>query len=185
MIAALTGRVVAHDERSMVIDVHGVGWRVFVLPRTLEQFPIGSEASVRTHLQVREDAMELYGFVLEAEHHFFTKLLTVSGVGPKVALSVMASASVSDLESAIAKGQASILTKVSGVGTKTAERIIVDLKGKLTHEESITDGAMSTIIDALVSLGYSNKEARDAVAATSPDLTIEQRIKQALKRVGE
>lgn len=184
MIASLTGRVIAHDERSMVVDVHGVGWRVFVLPRAREQFPVGSETTMLTHLQVREDAMELYGFVHQAEHRLFAKLLTVSGVGPKVALSVLASAGVADLEAAIAKGQASALTKVSGVGTKTAERIIVDLKGKLVHEEA-PDSATSTVIDALTSLGYTAKEARDAAAATSPELTIEQRIRQSLKRVGK
>lgn len=183
MLASLNGRVTAHDSRSMTIDVHGVGFRVFVLPRTLEQFPVGSEAKVTTHLHVREDALELYGFANIAEQHLFEKLLSVSGVGPRVALGVLSAASVEDLEAAIERGQAGLLTKVSGVGTKTAERIIVDLKGKLTRDESAGDSAMGTVIDALTNLGYTAKEARDAASATSPELPIEQRVKQALKHV--
>lgn len=184
MLAALTGRIVAHDDRSVTIDVHGVGFRVFVLPRTNEQLTIGTETTLTTYLHVREDALELYGFAVADEQRLFERLLTVSGVGPRVALGVLSAASVADLEAAIERGQASVLTKVSGVGTKTAERIIVDLKGKLEREDrAITDASMSSVIDALVSLGYTAKEARDAAAATAPDQTVEQRIKQALKRV--
>lgn len=185
MLASLQGRVTAHDERSMTIDVHGVGFRLFVLPRTLQQFPVGSEAAVTTHLHVREDALELYGFADVEEQRLFEKLLTVSGVGPRVALGVLSAASVADLEAAIERGQAAILTKVSGVGTKTAERIIVDLKGKLVRDESAGDSAMGTVIDALINLGYTAKEARDAASTTSAELPIAQRVKQALKRVDQ
>ncbi|MEK7637195.1 MAG: Holliday junction branch migration protein RuvA [Patescibacteria group bacterium] len=184
MLASLRGLVTAHDERSLTVDVHGVGFRLFVLPRTLEQFPVGSEAALTTHLHVREDALELYGFASAAERRLFEKLLTVSGVGPRLALGVLSAASVEDLEAAIERGQAGLLTKVSGVGTKTAERIIVDLKGKLVRDEAAGDSAMGTVIDALVNLGYTSREAREAAATTSPALPIEQRVKQALKRVG-
>lgn len=183
MLASLTGRITAHDERSLTVDVHGVGFRVFVLPRTLEQFPIGQEASLTTHLHVREDALELYGFANIAEQRLFERLISVSGVGPRLALSVLSAASVSDIEAAIEKGQSALLIKVSGVGTKTAERIIVDLKGKLSRDDGAGDSAMGTVIDALVNLGYTAKEARDAAASTSPELPIEQRVKQALKQV--
>lgn len=169
----------------MTVDVHGVGFRLFVLPRTLQQFPVGSEAAVTTHLHVREDALELYGFADIAEQRLFEKLLTVSGVGPRVALGVLSAASVADLEAAIERGQAAILTKVSGVGTKTAERIIVDLKGKLVRDDTAGDSGMGTVIDALMNLGYTAKEARDAAAATSAELPIAQRVKQALKRVDQ
>lgn len=184
MLASLTGRVAAHDERSLTIDVHGVGYRLFVLPRTIEQNPVGSDITIATHLHVREDALELYGFGSTAEQHLFEKLLTVSGVGPKMALGVLSAASVSDLEAAIEAGQASLLTKVSGVGNKTAERIIVDLKGKLVREGDYRDSALGTVVDALVGLGYSAREAREAANATSADLPAEQRVKQALKRIG-
>lgn len=183
MIAQLTGQVIAHDERTMTIDVHGVAFRLFVLPRALAKFPIGSQAIVLTYLQVREDALELYGFIDQAEQRLFEKLLSVSGVGPKMALSVLSAASVEDLEAAIGRGQAALLTKVSGVGTKTAERIIVDLRGKLSYEETGVDSALSTVIDALINLGYSSREARTAAAATASDLPIAQRVKQALKRI--
>lgn len=183
MIASLKGRVVAHDERTLVLDVHGVGFRLFVLPRLHELFPLGAEATLTTYLHVREDALELFGFADASEQRLFEKLISVSGVGPRVALGVLSAASVPDLEAAIERGQASILTKVSGVGTKTAERIIVDLKGKLVREEQSTDSAMSTVIDALVNLGYTAKEAREAAAATSSELPIPQRVKQALKHV--
>lgn len=169
----------------MTVDVHGVGFRLFVLPRTLQQFPIGSEAAVSTHLHVREDALELYGFANVEEQRLFEKLLTVSGVGPRVALGVLSAASVSDLEAAIERGQAAILTKVSGVGTKTAQRIIIDLKGKLVHDETAGDSDMGTVIDALTNLGYTAKEARDAAAGTSAELPISQRVKQALKQVSQ
>jgi holliday junction DNA helicase RuvA len=184
MLASLQGQVTAHDERSLTLDVHGIGFRVFVLPRAIEQFPIGSTASITTHLHVREDAVELYGFSNQEEQRLFEKLISVSGVGPRLALGVLSAASVADLENAIDRGQAGLLTKVSGVGTKTAERIIVDLKGKLMREESAGDGSMSTVIDALANLGYTAREAREAAAATSSDLPVEQRVKQALRRIG-
>lgn len=184
MIASLTGQVIQHDERGIVLDVHGVGFRIFTLPKVQADIPVGQSITVQTHLHVREDAMELYGFTEHAEVRLFEKLLTVSGVGPRMALGVLSAASVTDLETAIERGQSSILTKVSGVGKKTAERIIVDLRGKLESEDVIDDQSLSAVIDALVSLGYSSREAREVANATSPDLTVEERIKAALKRMG-
>lgn len=184
MIASLRGQVTARDERTLTIDVHGIGWQVFVAPKTLERYPVGSHITLTTHLQVREDAMELYGFTSPKEQRLFEKLITVSGVGPKVAMAILAAASVDDLEAAIERGQAEVLTKVSGVGTKTAERIMVDLKGKLASLGQTGDTALSSVIDALVGLGYSPKEAREAAVSTSNAAAVEERIKQALKRSG-
>ncbi len=185
MIASLTGQVRGHDERTIRLDVHGVGMRIFVLPRLLERVGQGDETiTVFTHLQVREDALELYGFLEAGELRLFEKLLTVSGVGPKVALGVMSAASVTDLEQAIEQGQSSLLTKVSGVGKKTAERIIVDLRGKLAADQTENDSDLSAVIDALVSLGYSTREAREAATATAAGGRVEDRIKTALKRMG-
>lgn len=185
MIASLSGTISARDERSLTLDVHGVGFRLFVSPKTIEQFPVGRTATLNAHLHVREDALELYGFATAQEQRLFEKLLTVSGVGPKVAMAVLAAAGVDDLEAAIERGQASALTKVSGVGTKTAERIIVDLKGKLARDEMVGDSAMGTVIDALINLGYTGKEAREAAAGTAAAASVEERIRQALQRSGK
>lgn len=185
MIAFLTGRLAAKDERTVTLDVHGVGFRLFVLPRTVVELAIGAETELLTYLHVREDILELYGFATLAERRLFEKLLTVSGVGPKMALGVMSAASAPDLEAAIERGDAGILTKVSGVGTKTAERIIVDLRGQFVHPEQPGDDSLSAVIDALVGLGYTSREAREAAAATPADEPVEKRIGAALKRMGK
>lgn len=184
MIASLTGQVRSRDEKSVVLDVHGVGLRIYVLPRTLEKLQPEMTRTLVTHLNVREDALELYGFATAAELRLFERLLSVSGVGPKVALGVLSAASAADLETAIERGDAKVLTKVSGVGTKTAERIIVDLRGKLSELPTSDDSTLSSVIDALVALGYSSREARDAAVATPSDQTVASRVKTALRQIG-
>ncbi len=184
MIASLSGTVAARDEKSVVLDVHGVGLRVFVLPRTLAKLPPQTATTLLTHLNVREDALDLYGFATAGELRLFERLLSVSGVGPKVALGVLSAASASDLETAIERGDSKVLTKVSGVGTKTAERIIVDLRGKLTDIQTTDDSSLSSVIDALVSLGYTSREAREAAVATPADQTVAARVKTALRQIG-
>lgn len=183
MIGYLTGRIVERSERWLMIDVHGIGFYVFVTPKTAEQFPTGETGTLRTHLHIREDNWELYGFANQPEQRLFQKLLSVSGVGPRVAMSVLAAANVEDLEQAINNGETQILTNVSGVGTKTAQRIIVDLRGKLA-EVGTEDSSVTSVMEALMTLGYSNREAREAAAATSSSQTVEERIKQALKLMG-
>lgn len=184
MIASATGRITGRDARSIILDVHGVGLRIAVVPSLIEK-STGSDESVTvfTHLHVREDALELYGFVTVAELRLFEKLISVNGVGPRMAMGVMSAAGVADLESAIDRGRAELLTKVSGVGKKTAERIIVELRGKLT-DEITDDGGLASVIDALTSLGYSSREAREAGVATPPEQSVEERVKTALKRMG-
>ncbi len=184
MIASVAGTVAARDDKSLIVDVHGVGLRIFALVRTIEQNPPGSMVTLMTHLNVREDALDLYGFVSVSELRLFERLLSVSGVGPKVALGVLSAASVGDLEMAIERGDAKVLTKVSGVGTKTAERIIVDLRGKLADALSTDDSALSSVMDALIALGYTSREAREAAAATPTDQPLEVRIKAALRQMG-
>ena len=185
MIAFLTGRVAQKDDRTITLDVHGVGFRIFALPRTIAELPIGAETEILTYLQVREDAMELFGFATMPERNLFEKLLSVSGVGPKMALNVLSAASVQDLEAAIERADAGVLTKVSGIGNKTAERIIVDLRGKLVRNNDGSDSSLSAVIDALVGLGYTSREAREAATATAPNQTVEQRIAAALKQMGK
>ena len=183
MIAALTGKVVARDERSVALDVHGVTFRVFIVPRTESELTLDSTLTLQTFLHVREDAMELYGFIDEAERRLFERLISVSGVGPRLALAVLSAGSVSDLEAAIERGDADILMKVSGVGTKTAQRIVIDLRGKLM-DGLAGDTALSAVIDALIGLGYSAREAREAANATPAEDKIENRVRGALRRLG-
>lgn len=185
MIASLSGTVSSRDERSLVVDVHGVGLRVFCISRGLDQSPVGTTVMLHTYLHVREDALELFGFATAGELRLFEKLLTVSGVGPRVAQGVLSAASVADLESAISRGDASVLTNVSGVGTKTAQRIIVDLRGKLDLSADGGDSELASMIEALTRLGYSAKEARDAAAPTDPAEPLEKRIAAALRRLGK
>jgi len=184
MIAALRGTVIGFDDRSVLLDVHGVTFRIQVVPRAERQWSVGSEQHIQTVLHVREDAMELFGFPTQAERRLFERLVSVSGVGPRLALAVLSAGSVSDLESAIERGDAALLTKVSGVGTKTAQRIVVDLRGKLSLDGE-GDTSLSSVIDALVGLGYSPREARDAATATVPDAAAEDRVRQALRRLGK
>lgn len=167
----------------MVIDVQGVGFQVAVPTRTLETLAVGQDVTMNTYLHVREDALELYGFATTEELHLFEKLLSVSGVGPKMAMAILSAANVNDIEQAIERGQAGMLTAVSGVGTKTAERIIVDLRGKLNRDEDV-EGDLGAIIGALVSLGYTTREAREVAAKTPANESVENRIKSALKQLG-
>ncbi len=184
MIASLTGQVKDRDARSLVLDIHGVGMRVEVLPRVFDRAPAGSSVTLWTHLYVREDALELYGFLERNELQLFQQLIEISGVGPRMAMGVLSAASVKDLEAAIELGQSTVLTKVSGVGKKTAERIILELRGKLADVMPGDDSDLSATIDALTSLGYSAREAREAAVATPPEMSVGDRVKTALKQLG-
>ena len=183
MIARLQGIVTDQEESSVVLDVHGVGFRVLVTPATNHQLVLGQEATLVTHLHVREDAMEVFGFLLNSERSMFDLLLKVSGVGPKLALSLLGALSIETLQQAIETGNAATLRGVSGVGSKTAERIIVDLRGKLVTLAS--DGASDDVADALVRLGYSSKEAREAARQVPPKESPENRLKAALRALGK
>lgn len=183
MISALTGKIVGHDERSVAVDVQGVTFQLFAVARAIEAWPLNSTQTIATYLHVREDALELFGFADQRERHLFERLLTVSGVGPRLALAVLSAGSVHDLEAAIDRGDPSLLMKVSGVGTKTAQRIVLDLRGKLV-DASDGDTALSATIDALVHLGYSAREAREAARQTSAELRVEDRVRAALQRLG-
>ncbi len=191
MIASITGKILSKTDRSVIIDVQGVGYEVHISPILLEQVDQGSDLSLHTHQYVREDMMDLYGFATAEELKFFRQLIEISGVGPKSALTVMSLTSVAELKSAIVHEDATLLTKVSGIGTKTAERIIVELKNKIDHIET-AQGKVATstagdskAIDGLVALGYSVREAREALRAIDVDITgVEQRLKAALKLLG-
>ncbi|MFZ6036534.1 MAG: Holliday junction branch migration protein RuvA [Patescibacteria group bacterium] len=188
MIAMLTGVVQEKTEKSITVVSGQVGYEVFCTLPVLEQTALDATVTLFTYQYVREDSLELYGFRSAGERNFFKQLIGVTGVGPKSALTVMALASLDELQSAIVQGDASLLTKVSGIGTKTAERIIVELKRKLatSHDIVLQPGADGDAIDALMGLGYSAKEARDALRAIPSEMaTTRTRVQAALKLLGK
>lgn len=149
----------------VVLDVHGVGYRVFVAPMVLAHMKDGSETHFFIHTHIREDAFDLYGFLEHDALELFEQLLGVSGVGPKTALGVLSIAAPKEIRQAIASGDPTLLTKVSGIGKKTAERIVVELKEKTGVTNAGSSGMTAEAIDALVHLGYSEHQAREAVIA--------------------
>lgn len=190
MISHLTGELFEKERGSIILDVGGVGYRVYVSSATFAELPTenGAEISLYTHLAVREDAMDLYGFTDRDELALFELLLSVSGIGPKSALAVLSLAGAATLRTAIAKDDVSYLTKVSGIGKKTAEKIVLELKDKLgsfagAGPELRED---ADVVEVLVSLGYARDEARDVVKRLSDDASgTSSRVKEALKLLAE
>ena len=193
MIANLKGTVLRHDNSSIVLDVSSVGYRVFTTTVGLEKAKSAAhdkEISLYTHLSVRENAMDMYGFFEEQELYFFEMLLSVSGIGPKSALSILNIADVDTLQSAISENDSSYLTKVSGIGAKSAQRIVIELQDKIDSVHS--KGAQGVrnedvdVLEALTALGYSHTEVRKVIREISSDIEGTQaRIKQALKMLGK
>ncbi len=192
MIASLEGAVAAIAPDSLVLEVGGVGYRVFAGPGTLSAASGGSRLKLHTHHLVREDAQALYGFRTTEELGFFELLTTVTGVGPKVALAIVSSRPVADLQLAIMQGDEAVLTAVSGVGKRLAARIVLELKEKVAAAGTAAggpaggDGATeSEVMAALQALGYSSAEAREAargaVASAAVGSTLEERVKAALR----
>lgn len=171
----------------MVVSINGVGYRVFCGPDVLRKAKKEEQIKLWTHLHVREDSMELYGFSEYAELDFFEILIQISGIGPKSALGVLSVAPLDILKRAIASGETSYLTQVSGIGKKIAEKIILELKDKLGKigfgaEENIFLKEEEDVLRALRTLGYSYSEAREAIKQIPPDISgSEQRVKEALK----
>ena len=191
MIAQLTGIVAHRDKSSIILDVKGVGYRMFVSPGTLEQLHRQKEGSVSlfTHLSVRENALDLYGFLEQEELHFFEMLISISGIGPKSALGILSIADVETLKQAISSGDSSYLTKVSGIGTKIAKKIVLELNDKIEVLEDTGGAARREDIDtfeALKSLGYSTGEAREALKQVPRGVSgTRNRLKEALKLLGK
>lgn len=191
MISYLEGVVVFQNEKYISVLVGGVGYKVFLSPATSDRIQhIGDAVKVFTHLHVREDALDLYGFLDAAELELFELLLTVSGIGPKMALTIISIDRPSVLAGAISREDAGFLTKISGIGTKMAHKIILELKekiGRLSFKAEDAEVALDgDAIDALVGLGWNMREARTALRAISKDITkTELRIKEALKTLGK
>jgi Holliday junction DNA helicase RuvA len=182
MIITLKGKVIANKATYAVIDVGGLGHQVFMSPATLSTVTVGEIIGIWTHEHIREDSRDLYGFRNEREHALFTRLLGVSGVGPKMALNFLGLGPVDDIERFIEAGDADWLSRVPGVGKKTAQKIILELKGKLAD---VGEGNREDeeLLVALTNLGYSRDTARTAVATTSGNASVETRLRDALKHL--
>jgi Holliday junction DNA helicase RuvA len=185
MIARLRGTVVGSTPEGLVLDVGGVGYLVAATPSVLRKAAPGDELTVETYLNVREDALNLYGFADRAERELFTQLLTVNGVGPKVALAIVSGSPAEELRRAIVREDAARFQAIPGIGKKTAERIVLELKEKVEATAVTAIGSESPHLvarDALVELGYSVTDAERALAETDADATPEERVRQALRR---
>jgi Holliday junction DNA helicase RuvA len=188
MISRLRGKPVTRTPEGLVLDVGGVGYLVAATPSALRLADGAVEVAVETYLHVREDALQLYGFAEPAERELFVHLLTVGGIGPKVALAVVSSAPPAELRRAIVVGDAARFQVIPGIGKKTAERIVLELAEKRGSEDvavlpaqTATSSAHLTARDALVELGYSVLEADRALAGVDPDLPVEERVREALR----
>lgn len=188
MISRLRGKPVGRSLDGLVLDVGGVGYLVAATPSALRRADGAAEAVVETYLHVREDALQLYGFADVAERELFVHLLGVSGIGPKVALAVVSSAAPAELRRAIVLGDAARFQAIPGIGKKTAERIVLELKERLGSDDVVvlphaTEAPPSHVVarDALVELGYTVTEAEQALARVDPDLPPEERVREALR----
>ncbi len=184
MIITLTGTVKEKCEGYAVIETHGVGYQVFLNPPSLAKLPSNKEVRLWTHEYFREDARELYGFTTEQEYRLFLKLLAVSGVGPKTASNILALGPVKDIEATIERGDVTWLCRIPHVGKKTAQKIVLELRGKLVSDDVLEAG--EEVVAGLVSLGYSREAAREALAkVVDTETTVEGRLRAALKQLGK
>ena len=198
MIAFLRGRVVDKQPNRVIVDVQGVGYDVYVPLSTF--YGIGEEGSdvaLRVHTHVREDALQLYGFLTELERQLFERLIGISGIGPKLAVAVLSGMDPRDLVTAVQRADVARLTGIPGVGKKTAERIVLELKDRLAHLAtpaaadagsalSVPDRLRADLLSALQNLGYHRPQAEKAIESTMQsmiDPTIEQALKAALREL--
>lgn len=186
MIARLRGRPAGCGAEGLILDVGGVGYLVLATPRALAKVT-GDELTVETYLHVREDALALYGFADAEERELFIQLLSVSGIGPKVALAIVSGSTPSELKRAIAREDTARFQAIPGIGKKTAQRIMLELKEKLTGNELLPVGESGSgdahliAREALVELGYTLVEAEQALARIDPELPPEERVRLALR----
>ncbi len=190
MIGRLTGTIVSHLHNPLIIDVHGVGYVVRVPERFLASVKPGRQHTLLIHSHIREDAFDLYGFATQQELVLFELLLTVSGIGPKTALGVVDRGVVS-VEDAVRKSDVDFFTTIPRLGTKNAQKIIIELKSKLGSSQMLdltgTDSSETKqIVEALSSMGFEKQEIREALKKLdTKDVTVEQKIRHALKYLGK
>lgn len=192
MIAHLVGEVTEKLETSAIIDVHGIGYEVILTQGDLDAFSLGSKVKVYTYHALRENSEELYGFSSLAAKRLFELLISVNGVGPKAAINILSLGAPEEVRNAIANTDAAYIAKATGVGKKSAERVIVDLRDKvgLPSKYGNSDAGLSfgagqqndEALDALIALGFSLKEATAALAEVDPSMSVEERIREALKQ---
>lgn len=190
MIGSIKGKIALKTEKFLLVETGGVGYKISVSPDTLSRAgKIGDEIYLFIHTHVREESFDLYGFIDYEEQEFFEMLLNVSGIGPKGALAILGIASIDTLKKAISTGDIGYLTKISGIGKKTAEKIVIELRDKLSTKIKTDKGEGSLqdeldALEALKSLGYSQNEAREALKKVGAELNTNAKIKEALKVLG-
>ncbi len=187
MIGRLTGVIAEKSPPQVLVDVNGVGYELDVPMSSFYNLPgIGERCTLLTHFVVREDAQQLFGFLTHDERSTFRQLVRISGVGPRTALAILSGLSVAELAGAVSRQESGRLVKVPGIGKKTAERLLLELKGKLGPDlglpaASVATDAQADIVQALVALGYNEREAGAALKALPPDVAVSDGIKLALK----
>ena len=190
MIGRLSGTLLEKNPPQVLVDVHGLGYEVDVPMSTFYNLPaIGEKITLLTHFVVREDGQFLFGFASTEERYAFRQLIKISGVGARMALAVLSGLSVGDLAQAIARQEVGRLIKVPGIGKKTAERLLLELKGKLADalpsSSLAAEGSQSDILNALLSLGYNDREAAAAVKPLPPGISTSDGIRSALKHLSK
>lgn len=186
MISSLRGTITQTDSRYIIIEVNNIGYKVFVAADTMHSMKIGSETSLFTYLAVRENSLDLYGFQEERERNFFELLISISGIGPKGAINILSTVSIDTLANAIRTGSTTHLVKVSGIGRKTAEKIVLELKDKLgsliSEESSIELSSDMDALEALKMLGYDTNDARESLKKIDKSISnTGDKVKAALK----
>ena len=189
MISQLVGQTSHQDDNYIILDVSDIGYKIFMTNETIQNLKNKNEKiKIWTHLAVRENSLDLYGFLNKQDLDFFEMLITISGIGPKTALGILNVATVETLISAISSKDTSYLTKVSGIGQKNAEKIILELKNKITNLDNNNLNIKNDVdvLEALKTLGYSNKEAVDALKKVPGTITdVGDKIKEAIKYLGK
>lgn len=188
MIGRIRGTLLEKNPPEILVDVHGVGYEINVPMSTFYNLPdVGQEVTLLTHFIVREDAQLLYGFDTAKERAAFRQLIKISGIGARTALAVLSGMTVDALAQAVSKQESALLTRVPGIGKKTAERLVLELKGKISADlDGVTLAAApgdnrADVVAALVALGYSDREATAAAKKLSPDVSVSAGIREALK----
>ena len=186
MIGSIRGKIILKTEKFLIVETGGVGYKINISPDTLAKIQkINGEVFFFINTHVREDTLDLYGFLDREELEFFEMLINVSGIGPKGALAILGIASIETLKKAIGTGDISYLTKISGIGKKTAEKIVIELRDKMGEEKegSSLQGELDAL-EALKSLGYSQNEAREALKKVTRETNTNIKIREALKILG-
>ncbi len=200
MISQLTGILESVEQHAIIMDVNGVGYKVYVPSSSIPSLPkTGEKMKIFTHHVIREDANDLYGFLRKEERNLFSMLISVSGIGPKSAAAIMGGIKMEDLVIAITKGNVDLITRTPGIGLKTAQKLVIELKEKIAKAYSISASEvvrgmpadspfMSEAVSALMTLGYTAKEAKESILNSGVDLNkvsgVEEVIRRSLKALG-